>query len=244
MAVANEYLNETNMAQEKPKLRYLDPADIRINPRNEGRQTEENIARLCESIKSQGLEQPLKVRPEGDHYVIIAGEGRFRALKAMNFTGFKFDGFDQDNVIPCLVSRNYNFNDEYDEDIAIELSNSQKDETKNEKIAKTKKYADIYLVKKAKNQIEPGKTKRQYISEITGYSESAIQGYLAEIDKKQNKEAKISKAKINPTDKFVDHVNKAYDILQMEEVDFKTKEVQKEIKRKLKIMMEIVDDSI
>jgi len=42
---------------------------------------EETIRELAESIKAQGLLQPLLVRPKGNKYEIIAGERRFRAAK-------------------------------------------------------------------------------------------------------------------------------------------------------------------
>lgn len=44
--------------------------------------TEESILELAESIKSQGIIQPLVVRLQGDYYELIAGERRWRAAKA------------------------------------------------------------------------------------------------------------------------------------------------------------------
>ena len=40
------------------------------------------LQELAESIKNQGLIQPLVLRKEGDHYVLIAGERRWRAAQA------------------------------------------------------------------------------------------------------------------------------------------------------------------
>lgn len=42
---------------------------------------EKSIAELAESIRSQGIVQPIIVRPKGKDYEIIAGERRFRAAK-------------------------------------------------------------------------------------------------------------------------------------------------------------------
>ena len=43
--------------------------------------TEESILELAESIKSQGIIQPLVVRLQGDYYELIAGERRWRAAR-------------------------------------------------------------------------------------------------------------------------------------------------------------------
>lgn len=40
---------------------------------------EDALGELAESIRSQGVLQPVLVRPAGDHYQLIAGERRFRA---------------------------------------------------------------------------------------------------------------------------------------------------------------------
>jgi ParB family chromosome partitioning protein len=59
-------------------IRHLRPG--RYQPRT--RMDPESIAELAESIKSQGLIQPILVRPaESGHYEIIAGERRWRAAQ-------------------------------------------------------------------------------------------------------------------------------------------------------------------
>ncbi len=52
----------------------------RYQPRT--RMDEASIAELAESIKAQGVLQPILVRPSGDDYEIIAGERRWRAAQA------------------------------------------------------------------------------------------------------------------------------------------------------------------
>ncbi|MBN1983648.1 MAG: ParB/RepB/Spo0J family partition protein [Chitinivibrionales bacterium] len=53
---------------------------------------EEEIQGLAESIKAQGLLQPLLARQKDDAYEIISGERRFRALKLLGHT-----------TAPCIV---------------------------------------------------------------------------------------------------------------------------------------------
>ncbi|MEI7667371.1 MAG: ParB/RepB/Spo0J family partition protein [Erysipelotrichaceae bacterium] len=54
---------------------------------------DETIAELAQSIKENGLIQPISVRPVGRQYEIIAGERRFRAVRLLGRT-----------TIPCLIS--------------------------------------------------------------------------------------------------------------------------------------------
>ncbi len=53
---------------------------------------EEKLNELTDSIKQNGLIQPLTVRPMDDHYELIAGERRYRACRNAGFT-----------EIPCYV---------------------------------------------------------------------------------------------------------------------------------------------
>jgi ParB family chromosome partitioning protein len=50
------------------------------------RMNAEALAELAESIKAQGVIQPILVRPVGAHYEIIAGERRFRAAQMAGLT--------------------------------------------------------------------------------------------------------------------------------------------------------------
>ena len=52
----------------------------------------DDINELAESIKLNGLLQPLTVKNEGDKYILIAGERRLRALKALGYA-----------AAPCIV---------------------------------------------------------------------------------------------------------------------------------------------
>lgn len=53
---------------------------------------EEELQELSDSIKAQGLIQPITVREIEDHYEIIAGERRFRACKMAGFS-----------TVPCYI---------------------------------------------------------------------------------------------------------------------------------------------
>lgn len=74
--------------QPEPPLRTVPLESLRPNrlqPRSSF--DEEALAELAESIRSQGLVQPLVVKPEGDgSYSIIAGERRFRAASRAGLT--------------------------------------------------------------------------------------------------------------------------------------------------------------
>jgi len=53
---------------------------------------EEEIKSLAESIRSQGLLQPILVRQKGDEFEIVSGERRFRAMQTLGR-----------ETIPCIV---------------------------------------------------------------------------------------------------------------------------------------------
>lgn len=55
----------------------------------------DGLAELAETIKKHGLQNPIHVRPDGEKYVIISGERRWRACK--EFVALE--------LIPCFVHR-------------------------------------------------------------------------------------------------------------------------------------------
>jgi len=64
-------------------VREIEVARIRPNPNQPRTQfTEELIAELADSIRERGVLQPILLRPEGEGYMIVAGERRWRAAQA------------------------------------------------------------------------------------------------------------------------------------------------------------------
>ena len=69
-AISHEQTNQLPIAQIKPNP--LQPRTV-FDP--------ERLQELADSIKANGIVQPLIVRRQGDHYELIAGERRLRAAK-------------------------------------------------------------------------------------------------------------------------------------------------------------------
>ncbi len=58
----------------------IDPSDIKPNPKQPRRLfNEEALEELAESIRKDGVQEPVLVRKVGDHYELISGERRVRA---------------------------------------------------------------------------------------------------------------------------------------------------------------------
>lgn len=76
---------DENLSQEKLVLLPLHLIQLgKYQPRRD--MNEEALTDLAQSIRAQGIIQPLIVRPIGSHYEIIAGERRFRAAKLAGLT--------------------------------------------------------------------------------------------------------------------------------------------------------------
>jgi ParB/RepB/Spo0J family partition protein len=75
------------------QARLVPAARLRPSPANV-RQTIDpaSIAELAGSIRDQGLLQPLVVRREGEHYVIIAGHRRWEAIRQLGW-----------EEVPCII---------------------------------------------------------------------------------------------------------------------------------------------
>ena len=75
--------DEENISPEiQDAIQMLPLSEIKTNP-DQPRKTfiEDSLRELAESIHSKGVIQPIIVEQQGIHYVIIAGERRFRASK-------------------------------------------------------------------------------------------------------------------------------------------------------------------
>ncbi|MBN2315146.1 MAG: ParB/RepB/Spo0J family partition protein [Sedimentisphaerales bacterium] len=87
---ANESQNESNFPPDKElddSLKQLPIDSISPNP-YQARTVwnEQELEELTESIKANGIIQPIVVRPAGRGYQLIAGERRFRAAKRASLT--------------------------------------------------------------------------------------------------------------------------------------------------------------
>lgn len=63
----------------------IETEKIRPNPYQPRKSFGEDMDGLAESIKQNGLLQPLTVRKDSDGYVLVAGERRLRAVKMLGF---------------------------------------------------------------------------------------------------------------------------------------------------------------
>lgn len=61
---------------------------------------EDKLNELAQTLRSQGIIEPLIVRAEVDHYLIIAGERRWRAAQLAGL-----------NTVPCIVKKNISNDD-------------------------------------------------------------------------------------------------------------------------------------
>ena len=72
-------LNTTEIVEQQA-MREIKVTDIVPNPTQPRTEfNEEALAELAESIRTLGLIQPITVKPQGDKYMIISGERRWRA---------------------------------------------------------------------------------------------------------------------------------------------------------------------
>lgn len=74
------------------KVIEVETDKIEPNPYQPRKEFGDDILGLAESIKQNGILQPLTVRKNNDKYVLVAGERRLRASKLIGL-----------NVVPCIV---------------------------------------------------------------------------------------------------------------------------------------------
>ena len=69
---------------QKTNILHLPYNSIRISPNRQRREFDEkHLNELVESIRTDGLHQPIIVRQEGDEWFLVAGERRMRALRIL-----------------------------------------------------------------------------------------------------------------------------------------------------------------
>lgn len=86
----------SNIEVDSEKIEMINISNIKPNP-NQPRKyfNEEKLKELCDSIKENGVIQPLIVQKDGTKFMIIAGERRYRASKLAGI-----------EELPCIV-KNY-----------------------------------------------------------------------------------------------------------------------------------------
>lgn len=74
--------DQSLLLDKKDRVIKVKLSDIKLNS-EQPRQffDEESLAELAESIKRYGLLQPIVLSPEGEGYIVVAGERRYRAAK-------------------------------------------------------------------------------------------------------------------------------------------------------------------
>ncbi|MBK9214674.1 MAG: ParB/RepB/Spo0J family partition protein [Chloracidobacterium sp.] len=86
-----ELENDSSVSQ--PDYKLIAFEDLQTSPTNPRRRIDEQtIAQLAESIRNQGILEPLIVRIKGKKYEIVCGERRYRAAKVASLS-----------QLPCLV---------------------------------------------------------------------------------------------------------------------------------------------
>ena len=81
----NDISEKTGLGMGNYEIKELHLSTIKEEEQIRQDYNEEGIEELAESIKSQGLIQPIEVMKEGDKYRIISGHRRYRAFKILNY---------------------------------------------------------------------------------------------------------------------------------------------------------------
>lgn len=78
--------------KETPKVKLSDISVSKMNPRKVF--AEDDLKELTASIKSEGLIQPILIRPKGEKYELVCGERRFRAHLLIQKEDKNFDSIE------------------------------------------------------------------------------------------------------------------------------------------------------
>jgi len=83
--------------------RFIAINQIKISDNRQRREfKEDELRQLSESIQTHGLFHAITLRIEGDHYVLVSGERRLRAITDLYELGGKFN-YDGESVIPDSI---------------------------------------------------------------------------------------------------------------------------------------------
>ena len=72
------------------RLRLISPSEIKPNPENPRLVfRQEEMESLMLSIDRHGIQVPLTVYEDGDHFTLLDGERRWRCAKKLNSDGYR-----------------------------------------------------------------------------------------------------------------------------------------------------------
>lgn len=179
-----------NQKLEKTNILKIDIDDIHPNELNI--MSTEDIDELAESIKKDGLINPLKVYKNNDgSYELLGGHRRWLAIKKIVDED---DDFDPE--VNCIVLSRPD--DKLREQMQIIQDNAQRDMTSEDKKNLFQKLNDIFDTAEAEGNyaVTGGQTKSDWISVNLGVSQRTVQRWLKEIqNKKESPEEEKSVAK-------------------------------------------------
>lgn len=185
-----------NQKLEKTNILKIDIDDIHPNELNI--MSTEDIDELAESIKKDGLINPLKVYKNNDgSYELLGGHRRWLAIKKIVDED---DDFDPE--VNCIVLSRPD--DKLREQMQIIQDNAQRDMTSEDKKKLFQKLNDIFDTAEAEDNydVTGGQTKSYWISVNLGVSQRTVQRWLKEIqDKKESpkEEKPVEKSEDKPS---------------------------------------------
>lgn len=168
-----------NQKLEKTNILKIDIDDIHPNELNI--MSTEDIDELAESIKKDGLINPLKVYKNNDgSYELLGGHRRWLAIKKIVDED---DDFDPE--VNCIVLSRPD--DKLREQMQIIQDNAQRDMTSEDKKNLFQKLNDIFDTAEAEGNyaVTGGQTKSAWISVNLGVSQRTVQRWLKEIQNKK-----------------------------------------------------------
>lgn len=195
-----------NQKLEKTNILKIDIDDIHPNELNI--MSTEDIDELAESIKKNGLINPLKVyKNNNGSYELLGGHRRWLAIKKIVDED---DDFDPE--VNCIVLSRPD--DKLREQMQIIQDNAQRDMTSEDKKNLFQKLNDIFDTAEAEGNyaVTGGQTKSNWISVNLGVSQRTVQRWLKEIQDKKDKPSKSATPE-NPDAPGKEDIAQAKDIL-------------------------------
>ena len=147
-------------------MKKIDLLDIRPNTLNSFPQ--DDIEELKENIFAEGLQKPLEVYQDGDHFVLLGGHRRYNALVELLMD----DKIDPD--VNCIISAKPK--DNADEELMIISSNAQRPMNDQLRLMLTQKLLNILEGNPTKKPAGMGT--RQWIAGYLGCSARTVQKYI------------------------------------------------------------------